>query len=773
VYRIELKSEERRGRGAKASRNRRLRPTVMALEGRTLLSTITVNSTADDGGTGELRWAIDQANASNQADTIVFSSLFSSPQTISLTGTLELNDTARTTITGPGANLLGVVGDGNTKGSVLEVAKGAVAALSGLAITGGTGDHAPGGVLNDGGQLTMTGVVVRGNQAGGFGGGIAGGLATLDGGTTTLTDCTISGNSSLSLLGGASGGIYNGNGDTLIMTDCTISNNYDIGFGGGVTNYGTATLTDVIISGNSATLGGGGVFTSSALALTGCTISGNSAPGGGGLITHAGAVVTLRNCTVSGNTATGGGGGGGVYNYYGTATLINCTLSGNSAGGTGGGLVNGIANPNSGSSPASSARRSGSGLKDDGSTMSLTNCTVSGNTATSGAGGVANDATLSLSNTIVAENDGGDLAGSHTGSKNLIGGNPLLADLSDYGGQTATMALLPGSPAIGGGTSKGAPAVDQRGQPRTGHVDIGAFQSQGFILTCVAGVPWSTPVNQPFPKPLAVTVTANNPIEPVDGGMVKFIVTTVHGASATLSADAGTIRNGVVSVTATANATIGNYRFSATAAGAVPDGVPLINTERPSLVVTTTLDEMNCTDGLTSLREAIAYANSLPGPSTITFDTAGFGNGRRTIRLAGGPLYVTNPATITIVGPGARRLTIGGAGKSQVFDVEGGSLALSGLRIANGNADLGGGLHNDGGRLMLTNVLIHGNRAIVGGGLYNDGRTTLRAVLIKGNRAHVGPGLFSTRGARLLWRRSPAPSRGTASVDHTEREETA
>ena len=125
----------------------------------------------------------------------------------------------------------------------------------------------------------------------------------------------------------------------------------------------------------------------------------------------------------------------------------------------------------------------GGGLKDEQSVTSLTNCTVSGNTAYGGIGGVANYATLSMSNTIVAGNNGGDFSGSYTGSNNLIGGNPLLSPLGDYGGPTATMALLPGSPAIGGGTSTGAPTFDQRGQPRSGHVDIGAFQSQGFTIT--------------------------------------------------------------------------------------------------------------------------------------------------------------------------------------------------------------------------------------------------------------------------------------------------
>jgi hypothetical protein len=790
---IELKSDRGRGRGTVAARTRRLRPSIMALEGRTLLSTFTVTSTddsapADNPTPGTLRWAVQQADANNQADTIVFASLFNTPQTITLSGgTLQLTDTAKTTLTGPGASLLKVNGNGGLGGTDFEVTKGAVAALSGLTITGGFANDAGGGVFNDDGNLTMTGVVVRGNAATSDDGSpVGGGLATWDGGTTTLSDCTISGNAVSGGGDGSSGGIYNGLYDTLIMTDSTIGNNAGTLFGGGLYNAGHATLTDVTISGNSARQAGGGLISSGTLAMTGCTVSGNSSFYGGGLAAYKGGDVTLTNCTVSGNSvandfstsntsATGYGSGGGALNLGGTLALTNCTLSGNSAGESGGGLENGSApSPVFARSPTTSAHSSSGALNDEQSTTSLTNCTVSGNTAYDIGAGVVNYGTLLLTNTIVSGNNGGDVSGSYTGSNNLIGVNPLLSPVGDYGGPTATMALLPGSPAIGGGTSIGAPTFDQRGQPRSGHVDIGAFQSQGFTITPTAGSnPQSTPVNQPFPKPLTFTVTANNPAEPVDGGIVRFAVTPVGGAMAALSAASATIAGGVASVTATANATMGQYVVSTTATGADPDGFVLTNTERPSLVVTTNLDEMDDTNGLTSLREAIAYAESLPGPSTINFDRSFFGTKRRTIRLTGGPLVVTDPAMITIVGPGARRLTIGGGGKSGVFDVEGGSLSLSGVTIANGNADLGGGLRNEGGRLVLTNVLIQGNRAIAGGGLFNDGRTTLSAVSIKGNRAQLGSGIFNTRAATLLWRRSPAAIRQTARVHHTESEPTA
>ena len=100
------------------------------------------------------------------------------------------------------------------------------------------------------------------------------------------------------------------------------------------------------------------------------------------------------------------------------------------------------------------------------------------------------------------------------------------------------------------------------------------------MVTPVAGsVPLSTPVNQAFPKPLIFAVTANNPVEPVNGGIVRFTVTPAGGASARLSADTATIAGGMVSVTATANSTMGKYVVSATATGADPDGFALTNTE--------------------------------------------------------------------------------------------------------------------------------------------------------------------------------------------------
>ena len=69
-----------------------------------------------------------------------------------------------------------------------------------------------------------------------------------------------------------------------------------------------------------------------------------------------------------------------------------------------------------------------------------------------------------------------------------------------------------------------------------------------------------------------------------------------------------------------------------------------------------------------------------------------------------------------------------------MFDVQGGSLALSGLTITGGRADDGGGIRNGGGRLALTRHPPRQLRPVLGGGLLNDGTATLRNVTVTGNQ---------------------------------------
>ena len=170
-------------------RRQRLRPTLTALEGRTLLSVFMVENTLDDGSTGSLRGAIAAANAFPGADLIEFSpTVFSTPQTINLTlGELKLTDPAGITIQGTGANLVTI--DGNHLSRVLEVASGVTADISGLTITGGTDVPGSGG----GGLLNNGTASIPDARVGNTVGAVAV-SSTLANGTPTLSGCTISDN---------------------------------------------------------------------------------------------------------------------------------------------------------------------------------------------------------------------------------------------------------------------------------------------------------------------------------------------------------------------------------------------------------------------------------------------------------------------------------------------------------------------------------------------------------------------------------------------------
>ncbi len=89
-------------------------------------------------------------------------------------------------------------------------------------------------------------------------------------------------------------------------------------------------------------------------------------------------------------------------------------------------------------------------------------------------------------------------------------------------------------------------------------------------------------------------------------------------------------------MTATANAAQGTYHVNATAAGAAMLDFVLTNarssmlTRKPTPKPPTGPSEQVVTD-LAGLRTAIAYADSHPGPDTITLDPDPSGTMRRTI----------------------------------------------------------------------------------------------------------------------------------------------
>jgi len=249
----------------------------------------TVTSTAD-AGAGTLRDAFATAPA---GDTVVFAPGLSG-QTINLTSGPLVNGFART---------LTVDGDIDGNGSP--------------DITIDPGTAGPAGIFNDGGDLTLAGLIVS---------------------------------------GGSNGGILNGNG-SLTLQDSTVSGNG----GFGVLTYGeilgsaTAAISGSTIQGN----GAGGVindaasYGSSLLTIANSSVSGNSAnslgfpPAAAGVSTIAieggSATTRISDSSISGNIVSGPAGVAGVLNFaykYGSAaTSIDQSQVSQNQGGGAGGLV--------------------------------------------------------------------------------------------------------------------------------------------------------------------------------------------------------------------------------------------------------------------------------------------------------------------------------------------------------------------------------------------------------------------------------------------------
>jgi hypothetical protein len=162
----------------------------------------------------------------------------------------------------------------------------------------------------------------------------------------------------------------------------------------------------------------------------------------------------LTNVTLTENSATSGG---GIYNAENTQNpleLTNTTI---------------LSNTNQPASP-------GAGMLNVGSPLLLKNTLVAFNGTQGNCAGSISSAGHNLTS---------DATCSFTNTGDLTNTNPLLGPLQDnggvifaYGGAAPSYALLPGSPAINGGTNAGCPTVDQRGltRPHGPRCDIGAFE---------------------------------------------------------------------------------------------------------------------------------------------------------------------------------------------------------------------------------------------------------------------------------------------------------
>ncbi|MGH9759910.1 MAG: choice-of-anchor Q domain-containing protein, partial [Blastocatellia bacterium] len=392
--------------------------------------TFNVNSTADifspGGGTVTLRSAIAAANADGSANpsiinlppgTYSLTLTNAAEETGDMTGDLDITTTlhsvtiAGSGTSGPNATIIDAAGlnTGALHDRAFHITSAGVTAIfqnlviqNGQATNDGTngastdpatvnnGNRAGGGILNNGGSVTLTSVIIqscqslgRGDVAGGPTGGIlearGAGLASLGTGTVMITSSTLTGNTAqggngtaganVNIASGAKGGSIYFEGGTLNIDGSQIdASSANGGTGSGVPQNG------MLNGGNGGLAQGGGVW------IGGGTVTVNNT-------TFDGAVATGGNSGGGGNSSglAGDADGGALYSL-GNTTVTNSTF--HMASATGGNAGDAFGPGGFGAHNASDGGSAlGGAILADGGTLIVNTATFASNSSIGGNGG--------------------------------------------------------------------------------------------------------------------------------------------------------------------------------------------------------------------------------------------------------------------------------------------------------------------------------------------------------------------------------------------------
>lgn len=583
-------------------------------------------------------------------------------------------------------------------------------------IIGNTASGRGGGIYSDQGSLTVTNSDIMGNSSATNGGGLH------TGSDSDVVSSTVSGNQS-----GNGAGIFHDDG-TLTVTDTQVSSNTASGVGGGIASDGaTLTVTDSVVSGNTATGNGGGLRgNQGTLEVTNSTVTGNSSASFGGGISGRANEGSIVASTISGNTAAQDGGGIDITGA--TLMVTESTISGNSA--TEGGGINRFNN----------------------STLNVTRSTLSNNTASSNGGGLSSS--FSGSTTITDSTVSGNTAGGFGGGIVRWDSADPLAELEIV---RSTISANEAPAGQGSGVSRigiSVRPIAVNSSIIAGNVNDDVFSagidflSNGYNLIGTGDVGGFTETGDQVGVDPMLAPLANN------GGPTQTHALLLGSPALDAgdpSASTGSDQRGVP---------FGRSFDDPSADGEGPD---IGSFERQSLIVVNTSDESNSdlednSPGL-SLREAIEIAEEQSGPDLITFSP--LFDAHQTITLGSQLPEITEE--LTIIGPGARLLTIDAGGGSdgtignqngyRHFQIDdeivgaGFQVVISDLTLTGGDGDEAGGAILNSENLELHRVSITQNAAsTLGGGIHNTGKLLIVDSTLSDNRSTLEGGAINSQG---------------------------
>ena len=436
--------------------------------------------------------------------------------------------------------------------------------------------------------------------------------ANVKGGTITLGDALDITKGYITIDGAGSGITVNGGGNRVFVIEQGV-----------VAAINALTITGGVAN---AIFNGGGIYNKGSLELTNSTVTGNSGDGSGGIYNANTGVMVMAGDTVNNNTATNTGGGIG---NVGELTIYDCTIAANIAK-LGGGIVNigllKIADSTVASNTVTGAGADGGGIYNlaaNNQLALLDTIVFNPNSGAATKNDVLNpidqaQGDLFGSNVTIAT--GGDLGG------NKFNVNPLLGPLHNNGGPTATMALLPGSPAIGAGASTSkisglsVQATDQRGDPRPANgIDIGAFQVQTAQAVATTTVLASSLNPAPLSQPVTLTATVHavGQASATPTGMVTFLDGSASIGTASLS-------NGVATLSTSALAA-GTHSITAMYHGTTQGAVTFTASTSTPVVETIVQPAVSTMTVLASALNPAQPGQAVTFTATVSATTAGAG----------------------------------------------------------------------------------------------------------------------------------------------------